>query len=142
MLVSDAATLCLTLTWRSESHRPQRIRRRRSAHPEKTEGCGHDGSLIKIDDSLRNLRRQRHAATGLALLHAALDALEIAWEYWDGQAWRGFAVLDPGCEVQAKDPNDATNGLTVSGVIKLKADCAKSDKTAVNGAMATGFAAA
>jgi hypothetical protein len=67
------------------------------------------------------------------LSYPAVAALEIAWEYWDGEVWRGFAAVDPGCRPQTKDPNDGTNGLTVSGVIKLMADCAKSDKTSVNG---------
>lgn len=61
------------------------------------------------------------------------ERLEIAWEYWDGEVWRGFASLDTDCQEEAKEQNDATNGLTVGGVIKLKADCAKSDKTSVNG---------
>src|SRR5262249_2757273 len=65
------------------------------------------------------------------LVHTVADPLEIAWEYWDGQIWRGFAARDINCELQPDD--DSTKGLTVSGVVKLKADCAKSDKTMVNG---------
>jgi uncharacterized phage protein gp47/JayE len=76
------------------------------------------------------------------LLHPAVDALEIVWEYWDGQVWRGFAAQGTDCEPRTvnaslspepKDSNDATSGLTGSGVVKLIADCAKSDKTSVNG---------
>ncbi len=67
------------------------------------------------------------------LLRPAVEALEIVWEYWDGKVWRGFAGLDTDCQPQTKDPNDATNGLTASGVVKLVSDCAKSDKTSVNG---------
>jgi uncharacterized phage protein gp47/JayE len=67
------------------------------------------------------------------LLHPAAEALEIAWEYWDGQVWRGFAALDTGCGLQPQDPNDSTDGLTASGAVKLRADCAKSDKTSVGG---------
>ncbi len=67
------------------------------------------------------------------LLHPAVDELQIAWEYWDGKIWRGFASVEPDCEPHPSDPNDATKGLTNSGVIKLLADCAKADKTTVNG---------
>jgi hypothetical protein len=69
----------------------------------------------------------------IQLLHPAVDPVEIAWEYWDGQVWRGFAKPDPGCLPQTRDPYDGTNGLTASGVVKLMADCVKSDKAIVNG---------
>jgi uncharacterized phage protein gp47/JayE len=67
------------------------------------------------------------------LSNPAVEELEIVWEYWDGKVWREFAALDTDCQPQTKDPNDATSGLTASGVVKLIADCAKSDKTSVNG---------
>ena len=67
------------------------------------------------------------------LLHPAVDPLQIAWEYWDGKIWRGFASTEADCEPQPQDPNDATRGLTSSGVIKLITDCATADKTSVNG---------
>jgi uncharacterized phage protein gp47/JayE len=67
------------------------------------------------------------------LLHAAIEPLQIAWEYWDGKIWRGFASVDADCESQTSDPNDATNGLTSSGAVKLITDCATADKTSVNG---------
>jgi hypothetical protein len=67
------------------------------------------------------------------LLHPAIDPLQIAWEYWDGKVWRGFASIEADCEPQPNDPNDATSGLTSSGAIKLIADCATADKTTVNG---------
>jgi uncharacterized phage protein gp47/JayE len=67
------------------------------------------------------------------LLHPAVDPLQIAWEYWDGKIWRGFASIEADCEPQPNDPNDATSGLTSSGAIKLIADCATADKTSVNG---------
>lgn len=67
------------------------------------------------------------------LPHPAGEQLEIAWEYWDGEVWRGFAALDTACGQLPGQRDDATKGLTVSGVLKLKADCAKSDKTSVGG---------
>ena len=61
------------------------------------------------------------------------EVLQISWEYWDGQVWREFAGLDPGCDPRPAGEGDGTNGLTGSGTVVLKADCAKSQETAVNG---------
>ncbi|HJU56187.1 MAG TPA: putative baseplate assembly protein [Pyrinomonadaceae bacterium] len=90
---------------------------------------------------LLNLSGNVELSVEFQLLQTAAKTLEIVWEYWDGQVWRGFASLDSDCQTGAsgfkggppEDPNDGTNGLTTSGVVKLKADCAKSDKTSVNG---------
>jgi uncharacterized phage protein gp47/JayE len=82
---------------------------------------------------LLNLSGNVTLSVEFQLLRPAVEALEIVWEYWDGKVWRGFAGLDTDCQPQTKDPNDATNGLTASGVIKLVSDCAKSDKTSVGG---------
>ncbi len=81
---------------------------------------------------LLNLSGNVVLAVEFQLLHPALEPLEISWEYWDGKVWREFAGLDTDCEPATTDPNDATNGLTSSGVIKLIADCATADKTTVN----------
>ena len=89
--------------------------------------------LYLAHSALLNLSGNVVLAVEFQFQHAAVETLNIAWEYWDGQVWRGFAAQDPGCEIQTVAPNDATNGMTISGVVKLKADCAKSDKTAVNG---------
>jgi uncharacterized phage protein gp47/JayE len=82
---------------------------------------------------LLNLTGNVVLAVEFQLLHAAVEPLQVSWEYWDGKIWREFAALDSDCEPATIDPNDATNGLTSSGVIKLIADCATSDKTSVNG---------
>lgn len=90
---------------------------------------------------LLNLSGNVELSVEFQLLQTAAKTLEIVWEYWDGQVWRGFASLDSDCQTGAsgpkgdpvQDPFDGTNGLTTSGVVKLKADCAKSDKTSVNG---------
>jgi hypothetical protein len=83
--------------------------------------------------TLLNLSGNVELDVEFQLLHAAAKQLVIAWEYWDGKVWRGFALPDPGCQPPGEDPDDATKGLTASGVITLSADCAKSDKTEVNG---------
>jgi hypothetical protein len=90
-------------------------------------------ALYLAHSVLLNLSGNIVLAVEIQLLRPALDPLEIAWEYWDGQVWRGLAKPDPGCLPQIRDPNDGTNGLTASGVIKLTADCVKSDKATVNG---------
>ncbi|MEN3330015.1 MAG: hypothetical protein V7638_4822 [Acidobacteriota bacterium] len=82
---------------------------------------------------LLNLSGNVVLAVEFQLLHPAGEQLQIAWEYWDGKIWREFASVDTDCEPATTDPNDATNGLTSSGVVKLIADCATADKTTVNG---------
>jgi hypothetical protein len=67
------------------------------------------------------------------LSRAASDALNIAWEYWDGKVWRGFLSTMPSC-LDSTDPRlDGTSGLTASGTIVLKADCASAQQVEVNG---------
>jgi uncharacterized phage protein gp47/JayE len=82
---------------------------------------------------LLNLSGNVILAVEFQLLHPSIEQLQISWEYWDGKIWREFAALDTDCEPATTDPNDATKGLTSSGVIKLIADCATADKTTVNG---------
>ena len=56
--------------------------------------------------------------------------LSIVWEFWDGQAWRGFGAFD------RNDPSasqDGTSGLTRSGVVTLRAECCDSAETSING---------
>jgi predicted phage baseplate assembly protein len=49
--------------------------------------------------------------------------LALAWECWDGKAWRAFG----------DDGEDGTDGLTRSGMIRLTSDCARSVPRAVDG---------
>jgi hypothetical protein len=59
----------------------------------------------------------------------AARPLDIAWEFWDGQSWRGFKPFGEGS-------TDATAGLTRSGTIRLASDCGENTLTQVNGASA------
>src|SRR5260370_18553512 len=55
--------------------------------------------------------------------------LSILWEFWDGQAWRGFGAFD------RNDPSasqDGTSGLTRSGVVTLRAECGDSAATSIH----------
>jgi phage-related baseplate assembly protein len=59
------------------------------------------------------------------------EPLPLAWEYWDGEVWRGFK--DFADEDIEGESFDGTEGLTRSGVIRLVADCASSERAVVNG---------
>ncbi len=61
----------------------------------------------------------------------APQPLQIAWEYWDGQVWRGFK--DFKVDDIAGDSFDGTFGLTRSGIVRLAADCAETARIKVNG---------
>ena len=56
-------------------------------------------------------------------------AVSFRWEFWDGHTWRSFTDFD------STDPaasQDATMGLTRSGVVTLQADCGDSASTSVS----------
>src|SRR5690606_12804135 len=56
-----------------------------------------------------------------------------AWEYWDGEVWRGFKSAGAGCEDAGGEVLDSTQGLTQSGRFLLQSDCAEAKTTTVNG---------
>lgn len=61
------------------------------------------------------------------------EHLDLLWEYWDGQIWRGFKAMHPYCEAVGEEKQDGTDGLTRSGKFRLETDCAEAQKTTVNG---------
>jgi hypothetical protein len=61
--------------------------------------------------------------------------LDIQWEYWDGEVWRGFLSLAPQCLGTDNQVPDSTAGLSQSGRIELTAEGATSQQTVVNGAV-------
>lgn len=67
------------------------------------------------------------------LATAGSERLDILWEYWDGKIWREFLFMSPECDDEEAARLDSTAGLTQTGLFRLKADCAKSDKKQVNG---------
>ena len=89
--------------------------------------------LYLSQETLLNLSGNVKLNIDVQLAHVGSEPLEMAWEYWDGQVWRRFAAFDPGCDPQSVPTADATNGFTASGIVRLAADCAKSDQLAVNG---------
>jgi uncharacterized phage protein gp47/JayE len=70
-------------------------------------------------------------AVEFELQHGASNPLELIWEYWDGETWRGFRSTSSECGEQAEDL-DSTDGLTQSGSYILETDCASAAKTTVN----------
>ena len=78
------------------------------------------------------------ALAGTAMLKVIFDLaqegsspLMIAWEYWDGEVWRGFFASS---DNPVQNPADGTNGLSVSGSVQLKAQGGQTAQVAVNGA--------
>lgn len=59
--------------------------------------------------------------------------LSLAWQYWDGEVWRHFKPFKPPTEADEYDSLDGTEGLTRSGVIRLSADCAQTERFAIGG---------
>ncbi|MFI0607085.1 MAG: putative baseplate assembly protein [Anaerolineae bacterium] len=64
---------------------------------------------------------------------ASAAGLAIQWEYFDGTDWRPFQPTDPACGEQGQAPLDSTAGLSRSGSIRLKSDCAEASKTTIGG---------
>jgi hypothetical protein len=67
------------------------------------------------------------------LQQLSLDVLDLIWEYWDGEVWRGFLATLRECQSSAEQPLDGTAGLTSSGTVVLRADCAEAKETSVDG---------
>jgi hypothetical protein len=59
--------------------------------------------------------------------------LDMVWEYWDGEVWRGFKPFVGAEEAGADYSLDGTEGFTRSGVIHLATDCAAAEKTTIGG---------
>jgi hypothetical protein len=59
--------------------------------------------------------------------------LNLAWEYWDGEVWRGFKDFVPPEGATDRDSLDGTAGLSRSGVVRLVADCATTAPRTVAG---------
>jgi Baseplate J-like protein len=74
-----------------------------------------------------------HLELEFNLAQGSSTPLEIIWQYWDGQVWRGFKSLKPNCLAATEKGFDGTNGLTRSGSVRLDTDCAKTSQTSVNG---------
>jgi hypothetical protein len=72
-------------------------------------------------------------AVEFELAQGASAPLEMLWEYWDGEVWRGFGVSPCDRTTGERDP-DSTDGLTGSGRFLLHADGVQASQTEVAGA--------
>ena len=60
--------------------------------------------------------------------------LRQIWEYWDGEFWRPFEnVLEQCGSGSITEDLDGTDGLTRSGTVTLKSDCAETKQRDING---------
>jgi hypothetical protein len=96
--------------------------------------------LQQTDHILYLAHSQYLAFAGTTTLKVVFDLaqegsspLDITWEYWDGQVWRGFIVNQPTCLDPVQYGTDGTNGLSTSGSVQLNVQGAQSAQTAVNG---------
>ena len=75
-------------------------------------------------DTLLRLAGQSTVTILFDLRTNGASALDLQWEFWNGQIWQEFTV------------NDHTAGLTRSGRVHLATDCADAETTQVNGVTA------
>jgi hypothetical protein len=73
-----------------------------------------------------------HLKITFELSQGSTAPLQMAWEYWDGQVWRGFLSAQKSCLDPVSNGNDGTNGLTESGTIELQAQGCQTAITSVN----------
>jgi hypothetical protein len=66
------------------------------------------------------------------LSQGSSSPLEVTWEYWDGQVWRGFVSNQPTCLDPVQDGFDGTNGMSASGSVQLDVQGAQTAQTTVN----------
>lgn len=67
------------------------------------------------------------------LAQTSRERLKLLWEYWDGEVWRAFANVLEQCGGALREDLDGTDGLTRSGSVTLKSDCAENQRREVNG---------
>lgn len=97
------------------------------------------GRPFTLWQPLQPIRHELYVAHGLHLALAGSATVEldvdlagagsgplpIAWQYWDGDLWRDFTPPSPAA--------DGTDGLTRSGAITLRSECAQAQPTTVGG---------
>lgn len=76
-----------------------------------------------------------HLAVTFDLIQGSSSPLDLAWEYWDGNVWRGFIESQASClgSVGTDIGKDGTEGLTTDGAVHLDVDGAQTALTTVNG---------
>ena len=88
--------------------------------------------LYLAHDTLLALAGNSNVGVAFELTTAGSEPLTIVWEYWDGQVWREFLSMRRSCDPDEARIREGTLGLTRSGTVRLKADCAETAKRSVN----------
>lgn len=74
-----------------------------------------------------------HLAITFDLSQGGSSPLDLTWEYWDGEVWRGFIANRASCLDAVAAGHDGTEGLTTDGSVHLDVEGAQTAATAVNG---------
>ncbi len=90
-------------------------------------------ALYLAHDTLLNLKGKVRVDVRVELVQPASAPLFLAWEYWDGEVWRGFKGTNPACGETDWLKADGTRGFTRSGRFHLEADCAETAKKKIAG---------
>jgi hypothetical protein len=89
--------------------------------------------LYVAHDVLLSLAGKSNVNLTFELSQPGTKPLEIVWEYWDGKVWRGFEAARPACQGIDEVLLDGTAGLSCTGTVLLKTDCAETARIAING---------
>ncbi|WHZ21121.1 MAG: hypothetical protein OJF47_000233 [Nitrospira sp.] len=74
-----------------------------------------------------------HLAVRFDLEQGSSSPLDLTWEYWDGEVWRGFIANRASCLDAVAAGHDGTAGLTADGSVHLDVEGAQAAATSVNG---------
>ena len=89
--------------------------------------------LYLAHDTLLALAGKSQVNLTFELTTSGSEPLTTSWEYWDGKVWREFLSMRPGCDPAESRALEGTLGLTRSGTMQLRTDCAETARTKVNG---------
>ena len=92
-----------------------------------------DHILYLAHGTLLAFAGKAHLEVQFDLLQGSSSPLQITWEYWDSQVWRGFKDFKPSCLDPAEAGHDGTNGLSASGSVRLDTEGGQTAATMVNG---------
>jgi len=101
----------------------------------------YDPLLLKQTDHILYLGHRKllalagsvHLAVTFDLLQGSSSPLDLNWEYWDGDVWRGFVENQLSCLDSVGVGKDGTLGLTTDGAVHLEVSGAKTAARVVNG---------
>ncbi len=73
-----------------------------------------------------------HLVVTFDLSQGSSSPLDLTWEYWDGEVWRGFIANRASCLAAVAAGHDGTEGFTTDGAVHLDVEGAQTAATAVN----------